>query len=39
MRREAHFVKKGYFKRNSDGNPIWEDVYSYAILKEEWKRV
>ena len=36
MRREAEFKKNVYFKKNSFGNPIWEDTLQYAILSEEW---
>ncbi len=32
MRREGHFLKNIYFKRDRDGNPIWQDTYQYALL-------
>jgi len=38
MRREGHFIKNIYFKRDAQGNPIWCDTYAYGILKEEWNR-
>lgn len=36
MRREAHHIKDGFLKRDSEGNPLFQDSYIYAILKEEW---
>lgn len=36
MRREGHLVKNIYFKRDEQGEPIWNDTYEYAILAEEW---
>jgi len=36
FRREGHFVKNIYFKKDAQGNPIWCDTYAYAILREEW---
>ncbi len=36
MRREGHFLKKAFFKRDSSGNPLWHDAYEYAILREEF---
>lgn len=36
MRREANFTKPAFFKRDSDGNPIWHDAYLYAMVEEEW---
>lgn len=36
MRREAHMQKKSFFKKDEKGNPIWQDVYQYAILNKEW---
>ena len=38
MRREAELKKNVYFKRDSSGNPIWQDTLQYAILLEEWKQ-
>ncbi len=37
MRREGHLIKSVSFKKDKMGNPIWNDTYEYAILKEEWK--
>lgn len=37
MRREAHHIKNVWFSKDGDGNPIWQDTYKYAILKEEWQ--
>ncbi len=36
MRREGHFIEDVAFKKDSHGNPIYENGYSYAILKKEW---
>ena len=38
MRREGHFLKSLYFKKDEHGDPIWIDNYSYALLKEEWQQ-
>ncbi len=37
MRREGHELKNIYFNTDSDGKPLWQDSYHYAILAEEWK--
>lgn len=37
MRREGHHPKIAFFRRTTDGKPIWHDAYQYAILAEEWK--
>ena len=37
-KREAELKKNVYFKRDSSGNPIWQDTLQYAILLEEWKQ-
>lgn len=37
MRREAHMLQNVFFKKTSDGEPIWNDSYSYAILSTEYK--
>ena len=39
MRREGHFVKNYFDKKDAGNQPIWEDTYYYAILKSEWKRI
>ena len=36
MRREGYFIKPIFFKRDANGQSIWQDAYQYAILKEEW---
>ncbi len=38
MRREGHELKNIYFKTDSDGKPLWQDSYHYAILAEEWQQ-
>lgn len=38
MRREGEFKQNVWFKKNADGNPIWQDTLQYAILKEEWEQ-
>lgn len=35
MRREGYFKKEVFFKTTESGQPIWQDTYQYAILKEE----
>ena len=37
MRREGLFKEFVSFVKDSDGNPIYENTYQYAILKKEWK--
>lgn len=36
MRREAELKKNVYYRRDSFGEPIWQDTLQYAILSEEW---
>jgi RimJ/RimL family protein N-acetyltransferase len=36
FRREGHFVRNIYFKKDAAGAPIWCDTYAYGILREEW---
>lgn len=36
MRREGYFKKKAFFRNGINGEPLWLDVYEYAILSEEW---
>ena len=36
MRREGYFKQPAFFKKTSEGQPIWHDAYQYAILSEEW---
>jgi [ribosomal protein S5]-alanine N-acetyltransferase len=35
MRREGHFLKSAFFRRDGNGAPLWHDCYQYAVLKEE----
>ena len=37
MRKEGYLIKSIWFFRDENNNPIWQDTYEYAILKEEWK--
>ena len=37
MRREAHSVRPVAFARDSEGRPLWQDAYRYAILGDEWR--
>ena len=36
MRREGLFLDFISFVNDSDGNPVYENTYQYAILKKEW---
>ena len=36
MRREGIHLKMSYKFLDSESNPIWDDFYSYAVLKEEF---
>lgn len=36
MRREAHLLKNIWFFKDTADNPIWQDTFEYAILREEW---
>ncbi|MBB6481266.1 GNAT family N-acetyltransferase [Spirochaeta isovalerica] len=33
MIREGHFKKKGFFRTDPNGNPLWHDAYAYGMLK------
>lgn len=37
LRREGHSLQTVYFKLDKEGNPIWHDTFTYAILRAEWK--
>lgn len=37
MRREGLFREFVSFVNDENGNPIYENTYEYAILKNEWK--
>jgi RimJ/RimL family protein N-acetyltransferase len=36
FRREGHQVKNMYFKTDTQGAPIWNDTYMYAMLSVEY---
>lgn len=36
MRREGHLKKNIFFRKDEQGNPIWQDTYEYGVLAEEW---
>lgn len=36
MRREGHLKRNIFFKRDENGDPVWQDTYEYGILAEEW---
>lgn len=36
LRRESHLRQNVYFKKDNNGDPIWQDTYEYAILTDEW---
>jgi RimJ/RimL family protein N-acetyltransferase/uncharacterized glyoxalase superfamily protein PhnB len=38
FRREGHLTRNIFFKRDSAGNPLWQDTYMYGILDSEWKK-
>ncbi len=38
LRREGHLIKNIWFFKDEKDNPIWQDTYEYAVLKEEWQR-
>ena len=35
MRREGHFPKKAFFRRDAEGRPLWHDCYAYGMLVED----
>ena len=37
MRREGHLKQNIWFKRDGNGQPIWQDTYEYAILRSDWE--
>lgn len=39
MRREGIFMEFVSFINVPDGNPIYENIIQYAILKKEWRDV
>ena len=36
FQREGHLRQHAFFKRDSQGNPVWIDSYMYGLLKQEW---
>lgn len=36
LRREAHFRQNIWFTRTEKGDPVWQDTYVYALLRDEW---
>lgn len=38
MRRAGYLVKNIWFFKDHNDNPIWQDTYEYAVLKDEWKQ-
>jgi RimJ/RimL family protein N-acetyltransferase len=38
FRREGHLLRNISFKRDSGGNPLWQDTYVYGILNTEWRK-
>ena len=39
MRREGHEIRNVWFRRDEAGEPVWQDTYRYAVLREEWGKV
>ena len=37
MRREAVHMQNIWFKKDENGEPVWQDTYEYAVLRGEWK--
>lgn len=37
MRKEGHFIEFVSFKKDANGNPIYENTMQYALLKREWE--
>jgi len=37
MRREAHLLENVFFFTDEEGNPLWLNSYSYAMLQSEWQ--
>ncbi|HQY94087.1 GNAT family N-acetyltransferase [Caldilinea sp.] len=36
MRREGHFQRHAFFRRNAAGEPLWHDGLAYGLLAEEF---
>lgn len=39
MRREGHLRKNIWFVRDENDQPVWQDTYEYAILREEYREI
>lgn len=39
FRREGLIRKNIYFRRGTDGKPVWQDTLIYGILRDEWAAV
>jgi RimJ/RimL family protein N-acetyltransferase len=37
MRREGHLKSNVFFNKDTNGNPIWQDTYEYAVLIDDRK--
>jgi RimJ/RimL family protein N-acetyltransferase len=37
MRREGYLRRNVFFRRATDGSPVWMDTFEYALLKEDLK--
>lgn len=37
MRREGCLIKNVYFKKDGNGEPVWQDTFIYAVLENEWR--
>lgn len=36
--REGHLRENIFFKKDVNGNPIWQDTYIYGLLADEWRQ-
>ncbi|GHU70984.1 hypothetical protein FACS189450_06280 [Spirochaetia bacterium] len=36
FKREGHLSQNIFFKRDTQGHPIWQDTYVYGVLVSEW---
>ena len=39
FRREGHSLQTVYLKLDKEGNSIWSDTFTYAILRSEWETI
>lgn len=39
FRQEGRFLQNIFYSRDAEGNPVWQDTYEYAMLKEEWVHI